>query len=685
MERWTTLLEQWEKALAEEKEVLVLMDANIDFLKWTKDNLSANDSTARLRPLIDLLFTKIFPHGVSQLVTGATRTWPGQQDSGLDHVYSNKPGKLSEVNAVFTGGSDHKLLKVTRFSKSFQPSARYVRKRSYKDFSEQVFLNRVREISWFNLYMCEDTNTAVKILTDELTTILDELAPVRTIQLRSRYAPWLTKETKVLQKERDKAQQAASLSGSQEDWRLYKNLRNSTNSTMRKEKKKWEQKRLNNLENSPTTLWKNIKTWLNWKTSGPPTQLFHEGRTVRAPGELADTMNHFFVDKVARLRAGIPANDDDPLKTIKEVMRDRQCNFTMRSVTPDEVQKIIKSLKHSKSTGLDYIDTSVIKLAANELLPSITHIVNLSIRDQCFPQTWKRSKVVPLLKKDDRFNPKNYRPVALLSIISKILERSVYLQLFEYLDSSSLLHPNHHGSRRAHSTCTALIQMYDTWVHAAEEGELAGVMMVDVSAAFDMVDHGLLLQKLELLGLDEHAVRWFESYLSNRSQTVCVDGSLYSFFNVECGVPQGSVLGPLLYVLFTNDLPDVIHSHEGPLSFKDPNMQCSSCGGLVNFVDDATYTYACKDPAELSEKLTSQYENISSYMASNKLVINADKTHLLVLGTENLQSTEGDKRFIYKQVITILNQHKVIFTITLNGKNIYIPTRSQLLAKLQVK
>ena len=85
--------------------------------------------------------------------------------------------------------------------------------------------------------------------------------------------------------------------------------------------------------------------------------------------------------------------------------------------------------------------------------------------------------------------------------------------------------------------------------------------------------------------------------------------------------------------VFTNDLPDVIHSHEGPLSFKDPNMQCSSCGGLVNFVDDATYTYACKDPAELSEKLTSQYENISSYMASNKLVINADKTHLLVMGT----------------------------------------------------
>ena len=159
--------------------------------------------------------------------------------------------------------------------------------------------------------------------------------------MRTRYAPWLTKETNVLLKERDKAQQTASLSGCQDDWRLYKNLRNSANSSMRNDKKKWEQKRLNNLENSPATLWKNIKTWLNWKTSGPPTQLFHEGRTVRAPADLAYTytMNHFFIDKVARLRAGNPANDEDPLKTMREVMRERQCIFTLRPVTPEEVER----------------------------------------------------------------------------------------------------------------------------------------------------------------------------------------------------------------------------------------------------------------------------------------------------------------------------------------------------------
>ena len=112
--RWSILLNMWEKALLEGKEVILMMDANLDFCKWTRNDLLPTDSTRRLKPLIELLFTKIFPHGVSQLVTVPTRVWPGQQDAGLDHIYSNKPHKLSEVYTEFNGGSDHKLIRVTR-------------------------------------------------------------------------------------------------------------------------------------------------------------------------------------------------------------------------------------------------------------------------------------------------------------------------------------------------------------------------------------------------------------------------------------------------------------------------------------------------------------------------------------------------------------------------------------------
>jgi hypothetical protein len=150
-----------------------------------------------------------------------------------------------------------------------------------------------------------------------------------------------------------------------------------------------------------------------------------------------------------------------------------------------------------------------------------------------------------------------------------------------------------------------------------------------------MVDHDLLLQKLELMGLDAQAVGWFRSYLSSRSQTVCIDGALSRVLDIECGVPQGSVLGPLLYVLCTNDLPDIVHNdHDTPQTHLNPSMQCDDCGGLVNYVDDATYTFASNDPEELSNKLSETYKCIADYMAANKLVINADKTHLLVMGTQ---------------------------------------------------
>ena len=147
-----------------------------------------------------------------------------------------------------------------------------------------------------------------------------------------------------------------------------------------------------------------------------------------------------------------------------------------------------------------------------------------------------------------------------------------------------------------------------------------------------MVDHKLLLRKLELFGLNENALKWVSSYLSQRSQSVCVDGCLSPPLPVECGVPQGSILGPLFYVLFTSDIPDLVHDH--PVDYQAPQPYCPECGSTVCYVDDCTYSHGDKDPARLSHTLTIQYKKIAGYMAANKLVINADKTHLLVMGTK---------------------------------------------------
>ena len=266
----------------------------------------------------------------------------------------------------------------------------------------------------------------------------------------------------------------------------------------------------------------------------------------------------------------------------------------------------------------------MIKLAVDELLPPITHLVNISLKYKIFPNQWKLAKVIPLHKKDNPLEAKNYRPVALLPITSKILERAVYAQVVEYFEGNQLFHPSHHGFRSMHNTSTALLQMFDTWLDAMESDHITAVILLDLSAAFDVVDHSILIGKLESYGMATDSLSWFESYLSGRSQKVCIDGALSDSLPLHVGVPQGSVLGPLLHIIFSNDLPEATHDHlaeENTLY----NIHCHSCGGICSFADDSTLTVSRKDPAELDQVIDTKYKEVENYMVANKLVLNSDK------------------------------------------------------------
>ena len=174
--RWTVFLDQWERALDTGLEVHLLGDLNINHCNWTEPSLPSSNQTSKLRPLINALFSTILPQGVSQCVVGPTRHWPGQASSGLDHYYTNKPDKLSPVSTQYCGGSDHMLVFATRYSRSVKASPRYVRKRSFKYFNPVEFVNAVQQLSWLDLYLCNDADTAVELLTSKLTFILDTLA-----------------------------------------------------------------------------------------------------------------------------------------------------------------------------------------------------------------------------------------------------------------------------------------------------------------------------------------------------------------------------------------------------------------------------------------------------------------------------------------------------------------------------
>ena len=630
LDRWSGFITQWEKAIAEDKEIHCLGDANIDFLRWSDSGQNDGSSSNRLQPLINLLFDRIIPHGFVQLISVATRHWPGQPPSGLDHFYTNRPRKVSDVHAYYHGASDHKLIFAKRYSKSIISNPRIIKKRCYKLFDPEKFLEALRNTSWWDLYSCKNVDHAVELFTNKINSILNIMAPIKNIQVRAKYAPWLSENTKLKLVERDLAKRTASESGKSEDWKTYKVKRNELNNVLRKEKERWQKGKLQEFSEDSSSTWKNVKTWLGWTSGGPPTKLVVDGVMQTKPKNLATIMNDYFVNKVKNLRENLPEPHVDPLTKIRSFMSNRNCSFKLRAMHPDEIEKIINNLKSTKSCGKDFIDSYILKLAKKELIPALTHIVNLSIATKVFPKLWKCAKVIPLHKKDEVIYPKNFRPVALLPIASKVLEKAIFMQLVVYLEGNNLLHPFHHGFRAKHNTSTALLQMLDVWLHALEDNKLTAVIMLDMSAAFDVVDHEILLDKLKLYGLDMEACSWIESYLTQRSQQVMIDGALSDPLELEAGVPQGSILGPLLYICFTNDLPEVVHDHlaeNGTLY----NTHCRDCGTICCFADDSTYSKSSSDPQELKADIETKYRDIANYMSSNKLVLNSDKTHLLVM------------------------------------------------------
>ena len=259
---------------------------------------------------------------------------------------------------------------------------------------------------------------------------------------------------------------------------------------------------------------------------------------------------------------------------------------------------------------MDGISAKVLKIAAPVITPSLALIFNQSISISIFPSDWKIARVTPIFKTGAKQDMENYRPISVISIVSKIMEKLIYNQLYDYLINSNILSNSQHGVRPCHSTTTALLDITNRWYQSMDVRY--GVVFLDLKKAFDTVDHDILLQN----GIKGLALNWLKSYLSDRIQYCQVDGHLSNPLTVTTGIPQGSGLGPLLFLIYINDFPKCLRHTK-------PDM----------FADDTQITTSNSDISVILENLNADLLNVSTWMSANKLTLNNNKAEFMVIGS----------------------------------------------------
>ena len=347
-------------------------------------------------------------------------------------------------------------------------------------------------------------------------------------------------------------------------------------------------------------MWGTVNCFMNWKKSGTPNQIIVNNVLYCKAKDVAKHMNEFFITKVNKLRESFSGNKPN-LDHMKSIMRKKKCKLGMAFVTLGQVRKLIKNLKSSRCVAVDELDSYTLKISADIIAGPVHHLVTLSIMQKRFPTAWKFAKVLPLHKKLSVLERKNYRPVSILSPLSKVLERVIYDQLYNYFSSHKIFHPNLMGYRKNRSTLTAVLQMYDRWVRGAGNGKVSGIVLLDLSAAFDLVSPEILLDKMKLYGIESDLLEWLESYLIERKQAVWIDHTFSDWLDVSSGVPQGSILGPLLFIIFANDLPYIL-----------------SCE-LDQYADDSTLTSSKDTVEDINEEIKENCEKVSKWMEDNEL------------------------------------------------------------------
>ena len=396
----------------------------------------------------------------------------------------------------------------------------------------------------------------------------------------------------------------------------YKKYKNIYTTLVRQSKKDYYQRKLEESQSNSKQMWEVLKSVIKvgGKAKQYPKFFEDNGNTIKDSLAIVNQFNKYFVNVGHELSKKIHHHIDDEVSLEKLIDLNPQTMF-LREVDEREVITAVNECANKTSKDLNDISMMVIKNVIDVIAKPITYICNISFSSGIFPDELKIAKVVPLFKGEDEHLFTNYRPVSILPQLSKVLERLFFKRLESFIAKHALLSENQFGFRNGKSTSNAIIETIEGITNALDDKLYAVGLFIDIKKAFDTVDHHILMKKMERMGVRGRAMDWINSYLSNRKQFVVIDNNRSENLDILCGVPQGSVLGPLLFILYINDIVKVSEKLK-----------------LVLFADDTNVFCSGKNIDEMLKELQDEMERIKRWFNINKLSLNLNKTKIMLFG-----------------------------------------------------
>ena len=600
----------------EKKYVFLLGDFNADLMNTEEDIYISN--------YFDTLTTHLFvPH-----IIYPTRVTPNSKTL-IDNIFSNSLNYTQGISGNITSTiSDHfaQFLIIPR-DVNFEPGKNLQYKRNTRNFDRENFILDLLNIDWPKIINIqeEDVNKSFNVLETNLNNLIEKYMPMRKLtkkEVKSLGKPWITNDIKQAIRQREKMYGKfikAKDAGIKEDYhRQFKELRNQIVNRCRISKNTYYRQYFTEYSNNIKNTWKGIKTLININSTvkDHPTSLLTKKGLISQPKEIANTFNVYFSTIAKELQGKIYHRGHDFNLYLKNK---NEHNFFINPTNRYEVLNIINTISISKAIGPHSIPTDIFHLIKLNISVPLTEIINLSFNTGVFIENLKTSKVIPIYKnKGSDLICNNYRPISLLSNVNKIIEKLMHIRLYNFLSKHNCIYESQFGFREKYSTNHALLALTEEVRKALDDNLLAVGVFIDLQKAFDTVDHHILLNKLDHYGVRGVANRWFKSYLMNRKQFVTINGSNSNLENMQFGVPQGSVLGPLLFLIYINDLHTAI-----------------TYSVTRHFADDTNLLIINKSPKQLKKRLNIDLHKLAKWLKANKISLNASKTEMLIFRHPN--------------------------------------------------